>query len=278
MLQVCFAAVFRQRQARCDLRLDCGKRRQSGGGRLLSDKCARRRAHENQARRYRAGDGNVECCAKGSLSVEHSYRQCTIRAALLLNDPIIRPSPGNLSSDKSAHLERRIGLRSAVLFNMLEMIGVGPFITLPLVIAAAGYRLIGVGVGAGRGDCCGGRAGVGGTGRGVSASRRIVRVSARDLRAEARGKLAELSVCLAVEFFRAAVDCFGMHRVIEFSGVVLAGAGVGADCGVARAALCELCGGGGVPAGDGAALSESELGYAAGMGAVCGRDGGDWRA
>jgi APA family basic amino acid/polyamine antiporter len=41
----------------------------------------------------------------------------------------------------SATLERRIGLRSAVLFNMLEMIGVGPFITLPLVIAAAGYKL-----------------------------------------------------------------------------------------------------------------------------------------
>jgi amino acid transporter len=41
----------------------------------------------------------------------------------------------------SASLQRRIGLRSAVLFNMLEMIGVGPFITLPLVIAAAGYRL-----------------------------------------------------------------------------------------------------------------------------------------
>lgn len=41
----------------------------------------------------------------------------------------------------STTLERRIGLRSAVLFNMLEMIGVGPFITLPLVIAAAGFRL-----------------------------------------------------------------------------------------------------------------------------------------
>ncbi len=40
-----------------------------------------------------------------------------------------------------ANLERRIGLRSAVLFNMLEMIGVGPFITLPLVIAAAGFHL-----------------------------------------------------------------------------------------------------------------------------------------
>lgn len=45
------------------------------------------------------------------------------------------------SSTSSATLERRIGLRSAVLFNMLEMIGVGPFITLPLVIAAAGFRL-----------------------------------------------------------------------------------------------------------------------------------------
>jgi amino acid transporter len=44
-------------------------------------------------------------------------------------------------SQTSAPLERRIGLRSAVLFNLLEMIGVGPFITLPLVIAAAGYRL-----------------------------------------------------------------------------------------------------------------------------------------
>ena len=45
------------------------------------------------------------------------------------------------SAATPAHLERRIGLRSAVLFNMLEMIGVGPFITLPLVIAAAGLRL-----------------------------------------------------------------------------------------------------------------------------------------
>ena len=41
----------------------------------------------------------------------------------------------------SDHLSRRIGLRAAVLFNMLEMIGVGPFITVPLVIEAAGYRL-----------------------------------------------------------------------------------------------------------------------------------------
>ncbi|HUD55855.1 MAG TPA: amino acid permease [Terracidiphilus sp.] len=45
------------------------------------------------------------------------------------------------SNEATESLQRRIGLRSAVLFNMLEMIGVGPFITLPLVIAAAGYRL-----------------------------------------------------------------------------------------------------------------------------------------
>src|SRR5580692_5220253 len=45
------------------------------------------------------------------------------------------------STADSGTLQRRIGLRSAVLFNVLEMIGVGPFITLPLVIAAAGFRL-----------------------------------------------------------------------------------------------------------------------------------------
>ena len=36
------------------------------------------------------------------------------------------------------HLERRIGLASAVTLNMMYMIGVGPFITLPLIVAAMG--------------------------------------------------------------------------------------------------------------------------------------------
>jgi amino acid transporter len=53
---------------------------------------------------------------------------------------VIMPVPASNPANGRT-LERRIGLRSAVLFNMLEMIGVGPFITLPLVIAAAGYRL-----------------------------------------------------------------------------------------------------------------------------------------
>jgi|ERR1700728_3936062 APA family basic amino acid/polyamine antiporter len=36
------------------------------------------------------------------------------------------------------HLERRIGLASAVSLNMMYMIGVGPFITLPLIVVAMG--------------------------------------------------------------------------------------------------------------------------------------------
>jgi APA family basic amino acid/polyamine antiporter len=39
---------------------------------------------------------------------------------------------------ESPHLERRIGLASAVSLNMMYMIGVGPFITLPLIVAAMG--------------------------------------------------------------------------------------------------------------------------------------------
>jgi amino acid transporter len=50
-------------------------------------------------------------------------------------------NPTSATSASTGTLQRRIGLRSAVAFNMLEMIGVGPFITLPLVISAAGYRL-----------------------------------------------------------------------------------------------------------------------------------------
>ena len=37
-------------------------------------------------------------------------------------------------------LARRIGLPTAIALNMMDMIGVGPFLTLPLVIAAAGSR------------------------------------------------------------------------------------------------------------------------------------------
>jgi amino acid transporter len=50
------------------------------------------------------------------------------------------PSSTLHASSAAGGLARRIGLASAVSLNMMDMIGVGPFLTLPLVIAAAGSR------------------------------------------------------------------------------------------------------------------------------------------
>jgi len=56
-------------------------------------------------------------------------------------NPTPTPSPAQVSPQpESSALARHIGLPSAVIFNMMDMIGVGPFLTLPLVIAAAGTR------------------------------------------------------------------------------------------------------------------------------------------
>jgi amino acid transporter len=49
-------------------------------------------------------------------------------------------NPSRASTTGNHGLARRIGLPSAVVLNMMDMIGVGPFLTLPLVIAAAGSR------------------------------------------------------------------------------------------------------------------------------------------
>jgi amino acid transporter len=52
-----------------------------------------------------------------------------------------KSEPGKSEPGKSQHgrsLARQIGLRSAVALNMLEMVGVGPFITLPLIVSAMG--------------------------------------------------------------------------------------------------------------------------------------------
>ena len=56
-------------------------------------------------------------------------------------NPIPLSSPARPSPEPGpSALARHIGLPSAVIFNMMDMIGVGPFLTLPLVIAAAGTR------------------------------------------------------------------------------------------------------------------------------------------
>ncbi len=179
------------------------------------------------------------------------------------------------TSGGSGTLERRIGLRAAVLFNMLEMIGVGPFITLPLVIAAAGYRLsvwawvLGAVIAVADGLIW---AELGAAFPRAGGSYAFLR---EIYWPKGAGNWLSFLYVWQLSFSAPLCDCFRMHWALEFSGVVLAGAGERADCRVAGAALCEFCRGGGLPAGDGAALSEFELDYAAGVGAVCRGDGGD---
>ena len=45
---------------------------------------------------------------------------------------------GSLPADSGSTLVRGVGLGSATALNMIDMIGVGPFITIPLIISVAG--------------------------------------------------------------------------------------------------------------------------------------------
>ncbi|MGC1907265.1 MAG: hypothetical protein WA715_25800, partial [Candidatus Acidiferrum sp.] len=45
---------------------------------------------------------------------------------------------GSLTEKRSGDLERGLGLKEAVSLNMIEMVGVGPFVVIPLVIKAMG--------------------------------------------------------------------------------------------------------------------------------------------
>src|ERR1700760_4588772 len=56
---------------------------------------------------------------------------------------LYKPMPTDTStashnSHSSPKLARQVGLGSAIALNMLNMVGVGPFVTLPLVVAAMG--------------------------------------------------------------------------------------------------------------------------------------------
>src|SRR5712691_2189619 len=46
--------------------------------------------------------------------------------------------PSQSAEASSPHLIRGIGLGSATALNMIDMIGVGPFITIPLIVSAVG--------------------------------------------------------------------------------------------------------------------------------------------
>src|ERR1700761_6125410 len=50
----------------------------------------------------------------------------------------MRPLPMHPDRHPEPKLTRQVGLGSAVSLNMLNMVGVGPFITLPLVVSAMG--------------------------------------------------------------------------------------------------------------------------------------------
>ena len=144
--------------------------------------------------------------------------------------PHLRPNAPTASALGTPHLERRIGLASAVSLNMMYMIGVGPFITLPLIVAAMGGSQALLGVAAGRADRGLRRAGVGGAGRGHAGGRRIVCVSARDLWARGRGAVRLVSLHFSARIQRAAVDGFRMHRVRGFCVVPVSRAAGSAVC------------------------------------------------
>ncbi len=102
---------------------------------------AGRKGESNERLRGRNQSRTVHAAARRVLrerNIPEVSVQSGERASILRS---IQTTHGGSIFSGKAPLERRIGLRSAVLFNMLEMIGVGPFITLPLVIAAAGFRL-----------------------------------------------------------------------------------------------------------------------------------------
>ena len=122
------------------------------------------------------------------------------------------------STGTKAGLERRIGLRSAVLFNMLEMIGVGPFITLPLVIAAAGFRLsvwawvLGAAIAVADGLVW---AELGAAFPRAGGSYAFLREIYGPKRA---GNWLSFLYVWQLSFSAPLVDCFRVHRPVEFSG------------------------------------------------------------
>ncbi len=139
-------------------------------------------------------------------------------------------------------------MRGAVALNMLDMIGVGPFITLPLILGAMGgpQAMLGWVLGAGLAVCDGlvwaelGAAmpEAGGT---YAFLRRIIcaecsdrRVASRDARHSLRpsgakrrqrwaGEVSGIFVCVSGDVFGAAVGGFGVHWVEPVCGVSVAG-------------------------------------------------------
>src|SRR6059036_2775417 len=52
--------------------------------------------------------------------------------------PMSRPTSPRANPGGATGLERGLGLKEAVALNMIEMVGIGPFVVIPLVIKAMG--------------------------------------------------------------------------------------------------------------------------------------------
>ena len=92
------------------------------------------------------------------------------------------PHPSQ-TGQNSPHLIRGVGLGSATALNMIDMIGVGPFITIPLIVSAMGgpQAMLGWILGAIFRHVR--WPGLGGTGCSHAAVGRFLSLFARDLRA-----------------------------------------------------------------------------------------------
>ncbi len=160
---------------------------------------------------------------------------------------------------------------------MLEMIGVGPFITLPLVIAAAGFRLsvwawvLGAAIAVADGLVW---AELGAAFPRAGGSYAFLREIYGPERA---GNWLSFLYVWQLSFSAPLSIASGCIGLSSFHGDVLAGAGWDAVCGAADAALLELCRGGSLPDDDLAALSKPEDRDVDGLGDVRGRAGFDCR-
>ena len=111
-----------------------------------------------------------------------------------------------------------MGLGSAVALNMLDMIGVGPFVTLPLIVLAmhGPQAILGWVLGAVLAMCDG--LVWAELGASMPHGGRIVRIPKADLRARRTGAHGFVPVHLATDVQRAALDRFGVHRALVYAG------------------------------------------------------------
>ena len=237
---------------------------------LLLWRCCAGQAYESTPASIRRRKGRAHRCLL-NLSARNIFPS--------VYNPGSESSLMNLAhSTSAATLQRRIGLRSAVAFNMLEMIGVGPFITLPLVIAAAGYRLsvwawvLGAVIAVADGLVW---AELGAAFPRAGGSYAFLREIYGPERA---GNWLSFLYVWQVSFTAPLSIASGCIGLVELSGLVLAGAGPRADCRLARAARLQLRRRRRLPAGHCAALSQFEFHHAACLGALCRGSGGDCRS